>query len=179
MTSGHVFIATSLDGFIAREDGALDWLDKQNVSGEDHGYEAFMETVDGLVMGRNTFEKVLSFDCDWPYKKSVQVMSKSLSQANIPTALQDTVHVTDLEPRPLMAKLSEEGWKRAYVDGGKVVQSFLKAKLIEDLHISQMPILIGKGAPLFGDLTEDIDLELLGSRTFKSGVVEVRYRVIY
>jgi dihydrofolate reductase len=178
MATGHVFCACSLDGFIARCDGDLDWLDKQSTDGEDHGYEAFMATVDGLVMGRHSYEKVLSFDCDWPYKKPVVVMSNHLKPEDIPAELRGSVSVTGESPREVMMRLAAEGWKRAYVDGGRLIQSFLREALIEDMHLSRMPILLGSGLPLFAQLNKDIDLEHLGTRTFDSGIVESRYRVL-
>ncbi len=120
MTTGHVFMAMSLDGYIARADGGLDWLMKQRTDGEDHGYDAFMASVDGLVMGRGSFETVLSFEA-WPYEKPVIVMSNTLGPDDIPDALRAKVCVTDQIPTALMESLSREGWRRAYVDGGKIV----------------------------------------------------------
>ncbi len=158
MTTGHVFIAVSLDGFIARQDGDIDWLMKQQTAGEDHGYDAFMASVDGLVMGRGSFEKVLSFN-DWPYHKPVVVLSRTLSDADIPGELRNKVRLSSLEPGELMRELGREGWQRAYVDGGKVIRSFLRVGLISDITLTHIPILIGEGLPLFGGLDRDIDLE--------------------
>ncbi len=168
----------SLDGFIARSDHSLDWLDKQHLGGEDHGYDAFFASVDGLVMGRSTFETVLGFVGHWPYSKPVVVMSRSLSQEDIPEALRDRVRLTHLAPRALMDSLYDEGWSRAYVDGGQVVQSFLRARLIDEMTITVIPILIGEGRPLFGPLEADIDLELLGSTPFASGLVQHSYKLV-
>ncbi|WP_119168984.1 dihydrofolate reductase family protein [Algihabitans albus] len=176
MTTGHVFIATSLDGFVARRDHRLDWLMKQNTEGEDHGYEAFLAGVDGLVMGSGSYKTVLGFG-DWPYAKPVIVMSTSLSRADVPAELADRVRVTDLGPRDLMRELQAEGWSRAYIDGGQVVQSFLRANLIRDLVVTLVPILIGEGRRLFGEIAEDIDLDLLGVTSFPSGLVQTRYKI--
>lgn len=177
MTIGHVFIATSLDGFVARKDHSLDWLMKQNIGGEDQGYNNFIASVDGLVMGRGSFQKVLTFD-KWPYEKPVVVMSNSLTQNDIPKDLNDKVRVTALEPRELMESLESEGWKHAYVDGGKIIHSFIKAGLIEDIILTFIPILIGDGIRLFGEINTDIDLTLLKSRHFKSGLVQNHYRLL-
>ena len=176
MTSGHVYIATSLDGFIARNNHQLDWLMKQPTQGEEHGYEAFMASVDGLVMGRGSYENLLTFG-QWPYEKPVVVMSKTLSAADIPPALEGKVRLVDLDPPALMASLDEQGWSRAYVDGGRVVQSFIRCGLIEDLVLTTVPILIGEGLPLFGAIDGDIDLELIDTTAFKSGLVQTRYRI--
>ncbi len=176
MTTGHVFIATSLDGFVARPDHRLDWLLKQDTAGEEHGYEAFMDSVDGIIMGRGSYQTVLGFG-DWPYPKPVVVMSRSLTPDDVPEALADKVRLTQLDPPALMRSLAEQGWSRAYVDGGKVVQSFLRCGLVDDIELNVVPILIGEGIPLFSTLDADIDLELLGSTAYPSGCVQSRYRV--
>ena len=176
MTSGHVFIATTLDGFIARNDHRLDWLEKQTTEGEEYGYAAFMDSMDGGIMGRLTFEKVLTFPA-WPYEKPVIVMSRTLDESAIPDYLQQRVQVTRLEPAALMALLSESGWQRAYVDGGQIIQAFIREGLIEDLAITLVPILIGQGIPLFGEIADDIDMQLISSTAFPSGLIHHRYRI--
>lgn len=176
MTTGHVFIATSLDGFVARTDHQLDWLLKQETAGEDHGYDEHIARVDGLVMGRGSFETLMTFD-KWPYDKPVVVMSKTMTAADVPAELEGKVRVTDLDPPELMRALHADGWSRAYVDGGKVVQSFIKLGLVEDIVLTLIPILIGDGVRLFGEIDADIDLELVGSRSYESGLVQVRYRL--
>lgn len=176
MTTGHVFIATSLDGYIARIDGDVDWLMNYVVEGEDTGYEAMMESVDGMIMGKGTFQKVLTFG-EWPYRKPVIVMSTSLVDTDIPKELAGKVQLSNKSPEALMLQLSCDGWKRAYVDGGKIIQSFLTMGLIEDLILTRVPILIGDGLPLFGPTTNDIELEHLKTVTFQSGLVSSKYRV--
>jgi len=176
MTTGHVFIATSLDGFVARTDHRIDWLTKQPTTGEEHGYEAFMEGVDGIIMGRGSYENVLTFG-DWPYSKPVIVMSRSLSPSDLPLALRDKVRLTSLTPAALMQSVAKDGWARAYVDGGKVVQSFIRDGLIDDIVLATIPILIGEGLSLFGATEEDIDLKLLNTAAFPSGIVQSHYQV--
>lgn len=176
MPTGHIFIATSLDGFIAREDGGLDWLLKQPAEGEDHGYDAFIESVDVVVMGRASFEKVLTFE-PWPYPKPVIVMSGTLTEAGIPAQLRSRVSLSRLSPRALMDDLGSRGWRRAYIDGGRLIQSFLREHLIADITLTRAPVLIGRGRPLFGDLTRDIDLEHVSTRSYPSGLVTSKYRV--
>ncbi len=177
MPTGHVFIATSLDGFVARASGALDWLMKQLTEGEDHGYDAFMASVDGLVMGRGSFEAVRAFE-EWPYAKPVVVMSQTLGQDDVPAEIADRVTLTRLDPAGVMKMLDGQGWRRAYIDGGKVVQSFLRDGLIADMTLTRIPILIGDGLPLFGALDRDVDCEHLDTRTFPSGLVTSRYRIV-
>lgn len=173
-----VYIATSLDGFIAREDGSLDWLPggdgSEYESDEDYGYNEFMDSVDVLIMGRHTFETVLSFGIEWPYgKKPVIVLSSQPLQ--IPEDLPSTVEPSSLSPVELVQKLTDQGYRRAYVDGGKTIQSFLNAGLITDMIITRVPILIGKGIPLFGPLAEDKNLHHVETQTFENGFVQSEY----
>ena len=176
MISGHVFIATSLDGFIARKDGDIQWLLSRDVAGEDHGYNAFIKNMDGIIMGKGSFEKVLTFET-WHYTKPVIVLSKTLTDASIPNDLKDRVQILNLSPQGVMNRLSELGWKKVYVDGGQVIQSFLRDRLITDLVITQVPVLIGEGRPLFGPLNEDVELKHVETKAFPSGLVQSRYEV--
>lgn len=176
MTAGRVFIATSLDGFVARTDHRIDWLTRQATAGEDHGYEAFMAGVDGIVMGRGSFESVLAFP-EWPYQKPVIVMSSRLVDSDIPSHLTSKVRLTRLDPIALMASLHEAGWQRAYIDGGSIVQSFVREGLVEELTVTLIPVLIGQGIALFGQVNADIDLDLISSKAFPSGLVRNHYRI--
>jgi dihydrofolate reductase len=176
MTTGHVFMAISLDGFVARQDDQIDWLTKQKTDSDDVGYAEFEASVDGIIMGSGSFKNVLTFG-GWHYKKPVVVMSKTMSQADIPERLEGKVSVSALEPTELMQSLKEDGWDRAYVDGGKIVQSFISSGLIADLNLTLVPILIGDGKRLFGPTDGDIDLELIRSTPFKSGLIQNLYRV--
>ena len=174
-----VFIATSLDGFIARENGDLDWLDAANKTvpkAEDCGYRAFMESVDVLVMGRASFEKVLSFG-DWPYERKPVIVLSS-HPLEILVALQDRVSHCNMSPQALCARLSQEGVERIYLDGGITIQSFLAAGLVDELTITVIPVLLGRGRPLFGVLPADIPLKIIGSKTYDFGFTQVTYRVV-
>jgi len=175
-TTGHVFIAASVDGYIARSDGDIDWLSRYAASGENTGYDAFMDTVDGLVMGRATFEKVLWFD-SWPFTKPVVVLSQTLSQADLRADLGGKVRISSLAPQPLMQALASEGWRRAYVDGGRVIQLFLQERLISDIVLTRIPVLLGDGISLFGRLPADLPLRHVETTTFASGMVQSRYEL--
>lgn len=173
-----VFIATSLDGFIARENGDIDWLSRggDNGSDEDYGYKEFMATVDVLVMGRNTFEKALTF-AEWPYGgKPVVVLTSGHVQ--VPEALASEVEVMNFSPAELVSRLAERGAGHLYIDGGKTIQGFLNAGLIQHIVITKIPVLIGSGIPLFGPLEHDIKLRHLETRQFASGFVQSKYAVI-
>jgi dihydrofolate reductase len=177
-----VYIATSLDGFIARDDGELDWLpgaDPEAEGGggeiEDYGYREFMESVDVLVMGRKTFEKVLSFGM-WPYKgKRVIVLSSG--SLEISNGLASTVECRSCSPSDLVLALEEAGARHIYVDGGITVQRFMNEGLIHQIIITRIPILIGSGIPLFGPLASDVLLRHVETRQFPSGFVQSRYEI--
>ena len=177
MPSGHVFIAMSLDGFIARPDGAIDWLLARDASDEDHGYEQFIAGIDAIMMGRGTYEKVQEFD-PWPYERPVLVLSATLAGSSVPARLQGKVRVVDLSPEDALSMLQAEGCRRVYVDGGKLIQSCLRRGLIEDMVITLVPVLLGNGRPLFGALEADLSLAHQATVSFPSGLVQTRYRVV-
>lgn len=174
-----VFIATSLDGFIAREDDSLDWLEIANSTapeGEDCGYVSFMDSVDVLVMGRNTYEKVLSFG-QWPYEnKPVIVLSSR--KLKIPDNLSSTVEHSSESPEELYTRLSNNGLTRLYIDGGITIQRFLQAGLINDLTITVIPVLLGKGKSLFGPLEKDIALKHISTKVYDFGFTQSIYQVL-
>lgn len=175
MPTGHVFIATSLDGFIARIDGGLDWLEGANSAGEDHGYQDFMDTIDGIVMGRATFDVALRFD-PWPYDKPLLVLSRTLYPADIPSHLADRI-TTVRSVSDALTEGQRRGWDRVYVDGGATIRAFLDAGAISDMVITRIPVLLGTGLPLFGTVSEDIVLRHIATRSFPSGLVQSRYEV--
>ncbi|MGO4157026.1 dihydrofolate reductase family protein [Cupriavidus sp. YAF13] len=178
MITGHVFIATSLDGFIARPDGDIDWLLKRDESTEDHGYLTFIADKDAIVMGRGCYEKILTLG-EWAYDKPVLVLSRQLAGEPVPERLQGKVRFADSTPTDAMKQLEAAGARRVYVDGGQLVQSFLRDGLIADLVVTTVPVLIGAGRPLFGALPRDVSLALESSRHFPSGLVQSTYRVLY
>jgi dihydrofolate reductase len=173
-----VFIATSLDGFIARANGDLDWLTgAQSASTEqDYGYQEFMDAVDTIVVGRNTFEVVLTFDT-WLYSGKNVVVLSSRPDA-IPPHLVDNVEWLSLPSQYVVERLAAQGATHLYVDGGKTIQGFLNAGLIDELTITRVPILIGTGLPLFGPLNHDVRLTHIATRQFENGFVQSKYRVV-
>ena len=175
MKKQSVFIATSLDGFIARPDGNIDWLTEEKPSaGEDYGYNDFIASIDALVMGRHSFEKVLSFD-QWPYKNKVIVLSSQ--SLNIPNRFQKQVSHLSGSPQEIVDQLAEEGYEHLYIDGGKTIQQFLRAGFIQKMIITRIPVLIGEGIPLFGPLEQDIKLEHIKTKAYDNGFVQSRYAV--
>jgi dihydrofolate reductase len=169
-----VYIAASLDGFIARPDGDIDWLGEPSKDGEDYGYEKFMDTVDFLVMGRNTYEKVLSFG-QWPYTKPVVVLTSR--PLDIPDDIASKVETMSGSPSDIVDELSKREAEHLYIDGGKTIQNFLVANLIQRIIITRIPILLGDGIPLFGPLQQDIKLRHIETRAFADGNVQCEYEV--
>lgn len=170
-----VFIGTSLDGFIARTNGDLDWM--QGPGGEgggDYGYESFVARNDAIVMGRKTFDKVLTFGA-WPYQKPVIVLTHRPLQTRL--KLRKKVETMEGAPKQVVDRLAKRGLLRLYVDGGQTIHGFLRAGLVHELIVSRLPILIGTGIPLFGPLEADIRLKLLETRAFLGGMVQSVYKV--
>ena len=172
-----VFMATSLDGYYARENGDLDWLDETNTitNGDDCGYNSFFDSVDVLIMGRATYEKVLSFGIEWPYKKPVVVLSRN--KINIPDALQKSVSCSSESPLELYNRFCEEGKKRLYIDGGLTIRRFLDAGLIDDITLTIIPIILGSGKHLFEKSKADVKLELIETKSYDFGFLQLSYKV--
>jgi dihydrofolate reductase len=171
-----IYIATSLDGFIARKDGSLDWLGNPDAaSGEDYGYQAFIDSVDVLVMGRNTFETVLGFGT-WPYADK-RVIVLSSRPIDFPAGMPASVSCSSQQPAALAQRLEEEGARHLYVDGGITIQRFLAAGLIDEMTITRIPVLLGEGIPLFGPTGGDVPLKHVATRAFDNGYVQSTYRI--
>jgi dihydrofolate reductase len=173
-SKNKVFIATSLDGFIADNNGSVDFLYKYpEPEGEDMGYYAFMEGIDALVMGRKTFETVLGFGIAWPYKKPVFVWSTQLKE--IPSSVEGNVQLIQGGPQEITQRLHEAGYHDLYIDGGLTIQSFLREGLIDELIITIVPVLLGSGVRLFGGVETPISFHCIASKAFSHGVVQSKY----
>lgn len=171
-----VFIATSLDGYIARPDGSIDWLPAPDPGGdEDYGYRAFIDSVDVLVMGRHTYETALGFEA-WPYA-GTPVVVLSHRPLDVPDALAGSVERMAGPPAAIIRRLAGRGAEHLYVDGGQTIQGFLAAGCIDRLIITVVPVLLGDGLPLFGPLPHDVPLTHVATQSFPSGLVQHRYRV--
>jgi dihydrofolate reductase len=171
--TASVFVGASVDGFIARVDGGLDWLPAGG--GEPHGYKEFMAGMDAIVIGRNTFEIVLGFD-PWPYgdKRVVVLSSRPL---DLSTLRGGKVEQRAGDPATIIADLAADGAPNLYIDGGITIQRFLRAGVIERLIVTRVPVLIGEGIPLFGSLDRDIRLSHVATRSYPSGLVQSEYRI--
>ncbi len=174
--SFRVYIATSVDGFIARSDGAIDWLmDFQPpVPNEDYGYAEFMGETDALVIGRKTYELALTFGA-WPYQGK-KVIVLSTRSPELPERLRSSVSMTSDSPQQIRAALERAGSRSVYVDGGLTIQSFIRADLIDEITVTRVPILLGAGVPLFGETDADVKLEHVKTRSYANGFVQSTYK---
>jgi len=172
--TNFVYIAASLDGYIADPQGGIEWLNElPNPEGSDYGWSEFLRGIDAILMGRKTFEKVLSFE-SWPYQLPVFVLSTSLQR--IPARLIGKVDLIGGSPRELIDLLNSQGFQNLYIDGGKTVQGFLAADLVDELIITRIPILLGKGIPLFGELEDRLRFVHQGTDVYDNGLVQSRYQ---
>jgi dihydrofolate reductase len=169
-----VFIGTSVDGFIARPNGALDFLPEGG--GEPHGYTEFIASVDAIVIGRKTFETVLAFEA-WPYgdKRVVVLSSHPIDFSAVRGGIAEQMAGS---PAEIVSQLAATGAHHLYVDGGVTIQGFLRAGVIQRLVITRVPVLIGQGIPLFSTLPHDIRLKHISTRHFPSGLVQSQYDVV-
>lgn len=173
--SNIVYIATSLDGYIADKKGQIDWLTNiPNPDKLDGGFSAFLEKIDAIIMGRKTFEAVMSFDCDWPYTKPVYVLSNSLKE--IPPQYRDKIELISGATRKIIEHVHKTGAKNLYIDGSVTIQNFLEEDLIDEMIITTVPILLGGGYKLFGLLDQPIEFELVSSKTILKSLVQNTYK---
>jgi dihydrofolate reductase len=173
MIKVSVFMGASVDGFIARPDGALDFLEAGG--SEEHGYEAFIASVDALVIGRNTYDVVLAFPA-WPYGAKPVFVLSSRPLAPAPTGA--VVEQMSGEPADIVRALAARGVQHIYVDGGITVQRFLNAGLIQRLIVTRVPVLIGSGIPLFGPTSHDLMLRHVATRSYAGGLVQTEYELL-
>ncbi|MCK5702286.1 MAG: dihydrofolate reductase family protein [Cyclobacteriaceae bacterium] len=170
-----VFIATSLDGYIADKNGGIDWLHSTpNPDNIDMGYGEFTSQIDALVMGRTTFETVCGFDMDWPYEKPVFVLSNTLKK--IPKNYNDKAFLVKGTLTEILEQIHQRGCYRLYIDGGATIQSFLKEDLIDEMVITIIPILLGGGYPLFSELPKELEFECAGSKVYLNTIVQNHFR---
>lgn len=170
-----VFIAQSLDGYIADRNSKLEWLASvPNLNGIDMGYHNFIERIDALVMGRTTFETISNFDCDWPYTVPVFVLSNKLE--SLDPKYRDKAELMKGSIQEVIEGIHKKGYHSLYIDGGQVIQSFLKEGLIDELILTTIPILLGGGHSLFGDLNQHMPFDLIKSDIFLDAIIQTKYK---
>jgi dihydrofolate reductase len=169
-----IFIATSLDGYIARRNGDIDWLMSiDNPERDDYGYNAFINTIDAIVMGSGTFKIVQGFKT-WPYRIPVYVLTAHAGKLG--HSFMDMIVIVQEDPVKLTTRLNHSGHRNLYIDGGNVIQAFLREELIDEMIITRLPVLLGSGIPLFGSLNQDMHWTHVKTNVFKNGLVQSQYR---
>jgi dihydrofolate reductase len=174
----NVFIANSLDGFIAEENGGIEWLSNlSSLEESDFGFKSFYDSIDAILMGRNTFQTIQSFT-DYPYpNKKLYVLSTTLKKEDLnPKYSQELIEGNPSEIKELIQK---KGHENIYLDGGITIQNFLKEGLVDTLIVSIVPILLGKGIKLFGEISKTIPLKHIETRVFSNGLVQNSYKCIF
>lgn len=170
-----VFIATSLDGYIADKNGRIDWLHSiPNPNSDDMGYSEFTKEIDALVMGRTTFETVLGFDIDWPYSKPVFVLSNKLK--DLPNSHKNKAFLVKGTLPEILDQIHKKGFNRLYIDGGTTIQNFLKEDLIDEMILTTIPVLLGGGSPLFNALPNEQKYELIATNTYLNQITQNHYK---
>lgn len=170
-----VFIATSLDGYIADKNGNIDWLQKiPNPTQNDMGYQEFISQVDAIIMGRKTFETICGFNIDWPYTKPVFVLTNTLK--DVPIGFEDKIDFVKGDLRNVIANVHEKGYFNLYIDGGKTIQRFLKEDLIDELTITIIPYLLGDGVSLFSKMTTRLLFECVDSKIYLNKIVQNKFK---
>ena len=173
--SNIVYIGTSLDGYISAPDGNLDWLNYIPVpEGNDLGFSEFMDRVDAILMGRKTFETVLGFGMGWHYPKPGIVLSSTLKSA--PEEFADHIQFANGAPSEIVQLARKQGFENLYIDGGTTVQRFLREDLIDELIITEIPLLLGGGDRLFGELDQRLEFELVDTKVLLNQLVRKHYQ---
>ena len=167
------YVASSLDGYIAKEDGDVSWLEELNISMEDAGYNEFYSTVEALVMGRKTYEMIVSFG-QWPYgDKPVWVCSRNEIAPIKGCNLQ-----AGSTPKEAYKAANEMNINHLWlVGGGSLASSFLEGNLLTNISLSLMPILLGSGIKLFGGLPSPIKINKESEQSHESGMVQLEYSI--
>lgn len=173
--TNFVYIGTSLDGYIAAADGGLDWLEFVPVpDGDDLGFADFMHQIDAVVMGRTTFETVVGFGMGWSYPKPGLILSSKIN--SVPSGFSGQVSFTSGTPQEIVEHATSLGYRNLYIDGGTTIQNFLREDMIDELIVTQIPILLGGGVHLFGQLDGPLGFELVDCETLAGQLVKRRYR---
>src|SRR5574344_856464 len=170
--ANYVFVAKSLDGFIATKDGSTKWLNIANTQKTDYGYTEFVKKIDAIIMGRLSYEKILTY-IPYPYKKHVFVLSNTLK--TIPINLSDRIDIVNGKLKDIVENLRNKGFENLYIDGGTTIQSFLKEDLIDEMMITTVPIILGGGIPLFGELNTTLNFKHKRTTTYDNGLVTSIY----
>ena len=180
-----VYLGVTMDGFIARPDGSLDWLPQPQEAMDDFGFSAFMGSVDAVMMGRKTFDQVVEFvikdKVPWPYEgKRVTVVSRTMSQKDVPESLASKVTVSSQSPAEALKAMGKNGHtRRVYVDGGTLIRSLLEEDIVDEMVLTSVPVTIGRGTSLWGFDTKgkkDYQWSVSETETIGKGMVKTTYK---
>lgn len=166
-----IYIATSIDGYIARADGGLDWLDQVGGYDEDYGFQHLLGSIDALIIGRKTYEIATTVPDPYPGKRVI-VLSNSLNSVTHGMEL----YRGDLTQ--LLTKLHEDGIKHIWIDGGVTVSQFLSSQMVDTMTLSIIPVILGSGIPLFNGIEKEIPCRVISSQSYPSGLVQLRYEIV-
>ncbi|MEO9965802.1 MAG: dihydrofolate reductase family protein [Reichenbachiella sp.] len=169
-----LFIATSIDGFIARKDGSLDWLDDiPNPDKLDYGYFKFYDSIDTLLMGRKTYNEVLGFGVEWPYPDSKTYV---ISSGPVDIKTENTFYIQKPLAETVKALMTEPGKDIWVVGGGELISSMLSLDLIDEMLITITPVILGAGIPLFPSQPKETKFDLINTEAFDTGFVNLTYK---
>lgn len=174
--ANYVFVAKSLDGFIATKDGSTDWLTYPNPTKTDYGYNSFVSKIDAILMGRKSYEQILMSNKPYPYTKPVFVLSNTLK--TVPINLSDSLEIVSGPIPEIVKQLSDRGYNNIYIDGASTIQSFLKEELIDEMLITTVPIILGQGISLFGNLGTEIKFEHTKATRHENGLITCEYKKV-
>jgi dihydrofolate reductase len=167
-----IYIATSIDGYIARIDGSLDWLDRVGGFDEDYGFQKLLNNIDAVILGRHTYEVAASV-IDWPYKgKRIVVLSNSLK------TVRKEAELFQGDLTQLISQLYSEGIKHIWIDGGATISQFLDLQMVDSMTLSVIPVILGAGIPLFRAIGKELSCRLISSQSYPSGLVQLNYEIL-
>ncbi|WP_068471067.1 dihydrofolate reductase family protein [Candidatus Protochlamydia phocaeensis] len=167
-----IYIATSIDGYIARKDDSLDWLDRVGGFNEDYGFQKLLDSIDAVILGRKTYEIAASVP-DWPYKgKKIVVLSKSLK------TVREEAELFQGDLTQLVSHLDSDGIKHVWIDGGLTISQFLNLQMVDFMTLSVIPVLLGEGIPLFNSIAKELSCRLVSSQSYPSGLVQLHYEIV-
>lgn len=175
MSKIKLYIATSIDGYIARKNNSLDWLYAlKNPNNIDHDYGAFLSSIDAVVLGRSTYEEIMSFGVDWPYADCDTYIVTSNADFKFQTPRTSLLHALDKNAvDQLKAKSKKDIW---IVGGGRLISGFLDLEAIDEMTITIIPTLLGEGIPLFPNNPKETRFELINAESFETGAVNLNYK---
>lgn len=166
-----IYLATSIDGYIARKDGNLDWLDRVGGFDEDYGFQKLLDSIDAVILGRNTYEVAASV-LDWPYKgKRIVVLSRSLK------TVREEAELFQGDLTQLISQLHSDGIQHIWIDGGVTISQFLELQMVDCITLSVIPIILGSGIPLFRAMGQELACRLISSQSYPSGLVQLKYEI--